>query len=67
MAKEVLSMATDKKDHKKKEKQPDHTLHEDETVDPIPVEDQKQELREERKKHKTKDSSSSEKKYRDDE
>ncbi|MCF6136219.1 hypothetical protein [Pseudalkalibacillus berkeleyi] len=59
-------MATDKKDKKKRE-EPDHTLHEDETVDPIPVEDQKQEVREEKQKDKTKDDSSSEKKYRKDE
>jgi hypothetical protein len=33
-------------------------------VDPIPMEDLKQEMREEKDKHGTKDSSSSEKKYK---
>jgi hypothetical protein len=58
--KEVLSMPTDKK----KKKQPDHSMHEDETVDPIPLEDQRQEIKEEKKKEKSKDDSSSERKYR---
>ncbi|WP_408009551.1 hypothetical protein ACJROX_04425 [Pseudalkalibacillus sp. A8] len=46
------------------QKEPEHTLHEDETVDPMPVEDQKQEIKEERNKHQTKDDSSSERRYR---
>lgn len=49
---------------KKKKKQPDHSMHEDETVDPIPVEDHRQEIKEEKKKEKSKDDSSSERKYR---
>ncbi|WP_221568897.1 hypothetical protein [Alkalihalobacillus sp. TS-13] len=58
-------MSSDKRDKKSpNKKEPDHTLHEDETVDPMPVEDQKQEIREEKKKHKSKDDSSSEKHYR---
>ncbi|WP_349409640.1 hypothetical protein [Pseudalkalibacillus sp. SCS-8] len=49
---------------KKKNKEPDHTLHEDETTDPIPLEDHREELKEEEKKEKSKDDSSSERKYR---
>ncbi len=52
---------------KKKEKEPDHTLHEDETVDPIPTEDHREEIKEEKKKEKSKDDSSSERKYRENE
>ena len=36
----------------------------EQTVDPIPMEDLKEERREEKRKHDTKDTSSSEKKYR---
>ncbi|WP_257349384.1 hypothetical protein [Pseudalkalibacillus decolorationis] len=39
------------------------TLFDDQTVDPIPEEDQKLEIEEERNKTKTKDNSSSEKKH----
>lgn len=36
----------------------------EQNVDPIPMEDLKMELREEKQKHKTKDQSSSEEKYK---
>ncbi len=55
---------TQNKQKRPVQKEPDHTLHEDETVDPIPIEDQELEIKEERNKHQTKNDSSSQKRYR---
>ncbi len=72
---DVVAMSKDKKQLSRgKMDNPEHTLtdkehildkfEEEQNVDPIPIEDLRQENKEERHKHDTKQSSSSEKKFK---